>query len=225
MQDRTPTLPRDFRVVGHRKRRPDGIDKVTGRARFGADMTMPGMLWGYVLRSPHAHARIRSIDTSAAEAHPGVKAVVTGTDFEGEGFERDDVSINCMAGTKALYDGHAVAAVAATSKHAAKRALELIEVDYEVLEHVTDVDEAMKPDAPVLHDDMFTTGVQQMPDKASNVAARHEIGHGNPEEGFSEADEIVELHLETEATHQGYIEPHACVASVSPDGSAEMWVC
>ncbi len=216
-------LPRQFRVVGQRKRRPDGIDKVTGRARFGADMTAPGMLWGLVLRSPHPHARIRSIDTSKAEALPGVKAVVTGRDFEGG--ERDDVSINCMAGGKALYDGHAVAAVAATSKHAARAALKLIEVDYEVLPHVTDVDAAMQPDAPLLHEDMVTDGLQPPPDRPSNIAARHEIGHGDVETGFAEADEIVELSFKTEATHQGYIEPHACVASVSPDGSADLWVC
>ncbi|SMF64061.1 xanthine dehydrogenase, molybdenum binding subunit apoprotein [Tistlia consotensis] len=222
MDQSQTTLPRRFKVVGQRKRRPDGIDKVTGRARFGADMTMPGMLWGLVLRSPHAHARIRSIDSSKAEALPGVKAVVTGADFNGE---RNDVSINCMAGDKALYDGHAVAAVAATSRQAARQALKLIEVDYEVLPHVTDVDAAMKPGAPVIREDLITAGVEPVPTKPSNVAARHEIGKGDVEKGFAEADLIVEQSFRTEATHQGYIEPHACVASVSPDGSAELWVC
>ena len=130
-----------------------------------------------------------------------------------------------MAREKALYEGHAVAAVAAISAAVAKKALTLIKVDYEVLPHVTDVDEAMKPTAPVLHADIFTDGVEPKPKKASNVACRHEFGHGDVEEGFKEADIIVERSFKTAATHQGYIEPHACLASVGPDGQGELWVC
>src|SRR5437899_4788372 len=137
----TPT----FKVVGTRPARPDGIDKVTGRARFGADMSAPGMLVGRILRSPHAHARIRKIDTAKAEALPGVKAVVTRADFKEQNGDLVDILDNVMAGKKALYDGHAVAAVAAVSASVARKALALIEVDYEILPHVTDVDEAMKP--------------------------------------------------------------------------------
>src|SRR5690606_6226619 len=114
----------------------------TGRARFGADATAPGMLVGRILRSPHAHARIRSIDASAALALPGVKAVVTRDDFEDRDDDLRDVLRNVMAREKALYDGHAVAAVAATSASIARKALGLIKVDYEVLPHVTDVDAA-----------------------------------------------------------------------------------
>ncbi len=156
----------DLKVVGTRPIRPDGVDKVTGRAQFGADFQLPGQLVGKVLRSPYAHARIRSIDTSKAEAVPGVKAVMTAADmpvitseeaFVGEGpADFKDMSGNTMARDKALYDGHAVAAVAATSAAAADAALAAIEVDYEVLPHVIDVEDAMVEGAPVLHDDMFT---------------------------------------------------------------------
>ncbi len=216
---------RSFKVVGTRPSRPDGIDKVTGRARFGADMSAPGMLIGKVLRSPHPHARIRSIDASAAEALPGVKAVVTQADFATQDGDLHDTLINVMAGDKALYEGHAVAAVAATTTAIAQKALKLIEVDYEVLPHVTDVDAAMAPDAPLLHDDMVTQGVEPAPSKPSNVAQRHEFGHGDVEAGFAQAEVIVERAFKTEAAHQGYIEPHACLASVGPDGQGELWCC
>ncbi|MEZ5775418.1 MAG: xanthine dehydrogenase family protein molybdopterin-binding subunit [Hyphomicrobiaceae bacterium] len=219
---------RKFDVVGLRQIRPDGIDKVTGRARFGADMSMPGMLHGLILRSPHAHARIKRIDTSKAEALPGVKAVVTSADFPdhtGGDAGLFDVLTNVMARDKALYDGHAVAAVAAVSKSVARQALKLIAVDYELLPHVTDVEEAMKPGAPIIKDGLITQGVEPAPTKASNVSKRSEFGHGDIEKGFKEADIVVERFFRTEATHQGYIEPHACVGSVGPDGQGELWVC
>ena len=216
----------DFSAVGSRPLRPDGIDKVTGRARFGADMTAPGMLIGLVLRSPHAHARIRKIDAAKALALPGVKAVVTAGDFAKiERGPNRDVLRNVMAQDKALYEGHAVAAVAAASKSAARKALRLIEVDYEVLPHVTDVEAAMEPDAPVLHENLFTRGVEPKPDKPSNVAKRSEWTLGDIEQGFAQADEIVERTFRTEASHQGYIEPHACLANLGADGSGELWCC
>ena len=223
--DNTLTNERRFNVVGTRPNRPDGIDKVTGRARYGADMTMPGMLWGLILRSPHAHARIRGIDASKALALPGVKAVVTSEDFEMRDDDLRDTLINVMARDKALYDGHAVAAVAATSRAVAKQALKLIAVDYEVLPAVVDENAAMAPDAPLLYDDLFTEGVDPTPTKPSNVAAVMEFGHGDIEAGFAKADVIVERTFKTGATHQGYIEPHACVASYGADGDGEMWVC
>jgi CO/xanthine dehydrogenase Mo-binding subunit len=223
--DNTATLKRKFNVVGTRPDRPDGLDKVTGRARFGADATMPGMLIGRVLRSPHAHARIRSIDARAALKLPGVKAVVTRDDFPEPTADLRDVWRNIMAREKALYDGHAVAAVAAVSASIARQALKLIKVDYQVLPHVTDVDEAMKPGAPVLHDDIFTTGVEPKPKKPSNVVNRSEFGHGDVEKGFAQADVIIERKFKTEATHQGYIEPHACLANMGSDGQGEIWGC
>jgi len=135
---------------------------------------------------------------------------------------RDQVR-NIMAREKALYEGHAVAAVAATSASIAKKALKLIEVDYEVLSHVIDVVEAMADDAPVLHDDLFTGGMDPKPTKPSNVANRIEINVGDVEAGFAEADLVIEREFNTAAVHQGYIEPHAAVASVSEDGNAELW--
>ncbi len=214
-----------FKVVGTRPARPDGIDKVTGRARFGADMSAPGMLVGRILRSPHAHARIRKIDTAKAEALPGVKAVVTRADFKEQNGDLVDILDNVMAGKKALYDGHAVAAVAAVSATVARKALALIEVDYEILPHVTDVDEAMKPGAPLLHEGMITAGVEPAPTKPSNITRRHEFGHGDVEKGFKKADIVIEREFKTEATHQGYIEPHACLATLSGDGVGDLWVC
>ena len=221
------------KYVGTRTMRPDGVDKVTGRAKFGADLSMPNMIVGKVLRSPHAHAKIKSIDTSKAKALPGVKAVITAADFEEQPttliaagemqVNYRDVATNVMARHKALYDGHAVAAVAATSNSVADQALALIEVDYEVLPHVIDVVEAMQDGAPVLHDDMFTDGVDPKPTKASNIAKRLEIAIGDVEEGFKQADVVIEREFNTAPVHQGYIEPHACVASVSEDGQAELW--
>ncbi len=229
----TMTATNGHSYVGTRTIRPDGADKVTGRARFGADFNLPGQLIGRVLRSPHPHARILSIDTSRAEALPGVKAIVTRDDFPDQPSEfipagemmmnYRDVVRNVMAREKALYEGHAVAAVAATSAAIARRALKLIDVTYEVLPHVIDVLEAMRPDAPLLHDDLYTTGVEPKPDKPSNVAKRVEISLGDIEAGFKQADVIVEREFKTRPVHQGYIEPHAALASVSEDGSAELW--
>src|SRR5438552_18222660 len=169
-----------LRVVGTRPIRPDGVDKVTGRANFGADMTLPGMLWGRIKRSPHAHARIVSISAEKALALPGVKAVVTRADFPDVPPERAhigaaphnlrDLSLNCMAKGKVLYEGHAVAAVAATSPAIAEQARALIEVGYDGLPHVMDVEAAMAPDAPLLHDNIFTAGIEPKPEKPSNVS-------------------------------------------------------
>ena len=224
---------RDLKWVGTRPVRPDGVEKVTGRAKFGADLYLPGMLVGRVLRSPHPHARIQSIDTSEAEALPGVKAVVTRDDFEDLPSElvpagemlvnyRDMVR-NVMAREKALYEGHAVAAVAATSAAVAKQALRLIAVDYEPLPHVIDVLEAMELDAPLLHEDIFTAGIEPAPDAPSNIAKRVGFTIGDTDAGFEQADVIVEREFTTKPVHQAYIEPHACVASVSEDDHAELW--
>ncbi len=215
---------RQFKVVGTRPVRPDGVDKVTGRARFGADAYAPGMLHGAILRSPHPHARIVSIDTSRAAAHPSVKAIVTRGDFP-QGLEGDDWNVleNVMASDRALYDGHAIAAVAATSPLAARDALSLIDVEYEPLPFVTDVDEAMRPGAPVVREGAADESVPE--GMHPNVVRYHENGHGDIEEGFAAADLIVEKSFRTEAAHQGYIEPHACLAQLGPDGKGELWCC
>jgi CO/xanthine dehydrogenase Mo-binding subunit len=224
----TSLVKKQFKVIGTRVRRPDGIDKVTGRAKYGADAFAPGQLIGLVLRSPHAHARIKKIDTSKAERLPGVKAIITSADLPDlTGGDRGmrDILENCMARKKALYDGHAVAAVAAVDAHIAREALKLIKVDYEVLPHVTDVDEALKPNAPLIHDDVFTDGIEPTPTKPSNFCKQAEYGHGDVDAGFRDADVVISKSYKTEQTHQGYIEPHSCLANVSPDGSAELWVC
>src|SRR6185436_9445928 len=229
-----PQPEKELKVVGTSPVRPDGVPKVTGLAQYGADFHLPGMLWGKILRSPHAHARIRSIDTSKAEKLPGVKAVMTAKDlpdqkFEYVGPERVAVNFwhmtrNIMAREKVLYEGHALAAVAATTPAIAEEALKLIEVDYEVLPHVIDVDEAMKPDAPLLFEDMITRGIEPAPTKPSNITKKIEYKMGDVAAGFASADEVVEMSFRTAPVHQGYIEPHACLARTDADGQSEVWV-
>ncbi len=225
---------KELKVVGgNPAQRPDAVDKVTGRARYAADLNLPGQLIGKVLRSPHAHAKILAIDTSAAERLPGVKAVVTRDDFPEMEVEYaasgelmvnyKDVTRNMMAREKVLYDGHPVAAVAATSESVAKAALKLIKVDYEVLPHVIDVVEAMQPDAPILHEDQFTRGVEPKPTKPSNTALRMTSKLGDVEQGFQRADVIIEHEFNTKPTHQGYIEPQASLANYTDGGVAEVW--
>ncbi len=222
-----------FKWVGTRQIRPDGVDKVTGRANFAADFELPGMLYGAILRSPHAHAVIKSIDTSKAAALAGVKAVMTGDDFpemeailaragETETNYRD-MSRNVMARGKTLYDGHAVAAVAAVNPSVAQQAIELIDVDYDVLPPVMDVRQAMADDAPLLHDDLITAGIEPAPEKASNIAKKIELGLGDVDAGFAAADHVVEREFDTAMVHQGYIEPHGAVASANEGGQATIW--
>lgn len=213
-----------YRLIGTRPKRPDGLDKVTGRARYGADMSAPGMLHAAVVRSPHAHARIIKIDASKALALDGVKAVVTRADLP-TGLTGEDLNLqeNTLAGDRALYDGHAVAAVAAISKLLAQDAAKLIEVTYEVLPHVTDVDAAMAPGAPVIREGAADHSVP--PGLHPNVVRYIDFGHGDLDAGFAAADLVREQTYKTEATHQGYIEPHACLGQLGADGKGEMWVC
>jgi CO/xanthine dehydrogenase Mo-binding subunit len=216
----------DNKWIGKRTPRPDGADKVTGRAAYAADTTMPGMIWGKVLRSPHPHARIKSIDTSKAEKLPGVKAVVTSKDIVDFPIEKGPLMLgiqdmrwmcrNVMARERALFHGHPVAAVAADTQAIAAEACKLIKVDYEVLPFVIDVDEARKDGAPTLFDHIKFDG------KPSNIAGTLEHKLGDVEAGFREADVIVERSFKTEAVHQGYIEPHACLVSYA-DGKVTVW--
>lgn len=234
----------EYKVVGKRPIRPDGADKVTGKAMYGADINLPGMLHGRVLRSPHAHARIKSLDTSRAAAHPGVKAVITGADLvqpsgraselvEGAMVNMKFMSNNVMATGKALYKGHAVAAVAANSVHVAEEALSLIDVEYEVLPPIMDAKDAMKEDAPLLHDRLAAMstasiragGVLDDDDTSpgTNIANHFEFRLGDLEEGFKQADIIVERDASTVAVHQGYIEPHSGTAMWHADGNLTIW--
>ncbi|MCA9090573.1 MAG: xanthine dehydrogenase family protein molybdopterin-binding subunit [Planctomycetaceae bacterium] len=225
---------RSYKVVGTRPIRHDGADKVTGRAKYGADTRLSAMLYGYILRSPHAHARIKSIDTAAAESYPGVHAVITGKDMPhvgdriaelGEGSVRlSHLSANCLAHGKALYHGHPIAAVAADSIHIAEEAARLIKVDYEVLPPVMDVLQAMQPEAPVLNDDVFTSELgAPVSESPSNVAEHIHYEVGDPTAGFAQADVVVEREFRTATVHQGYIEPHASTALWHGDGRLTIW--
>ena len=222
-----------YKVIGTRPVRPDGADKVTGRAVYGGDMRLAGMLHGKVLRSPHAHARIRSIDTSKAKALPGVKAVVTAHDMpkaEDRMANLGEMSVNvkhlsnnALAYDKVLYRGHAVAAVAATNVHIAEEALKLIEVDYEVLPAAIDVLSAMKDDAPILHEDQKMMELGQQTDKVSNIVNHFQHKLGEPGSGFAEADVIIEREFDTATVHQGYIEPHNATAMWNEEGHLSIW--
>jgi len=211
--------------IGKSTIRPDGAEKVTGRAAYAADTNMPGMIWGKVLRSPHPHARIISINTTKAEAHPGVKAVVTHKDLVDFPLDKSvmlgiqDMRWMCrniMAREKVLFHGHPIAAIAAISEKVAAEALQLIEVEYEVLPWVIDAEDAIKPDAPILHDFVKFDG------KPSNIAGKLEHKLGDIEKGFAESDVVIERRFRTAPVHQGYIETHACLVSVA-DGKATVW--
>jgi CO/xanthine dehydrogenase Mo-binding subunit len=224
---------RQFRLVGTRPIRPDGAEKVTGKAIYGPDFVAPGMLQGAILRSPHPHARIRGIDTRKAEALPGVKAVVTAADFPvlaadmvaaGEApMNLQHAAAKCMARGKVLFDGHPVAAVAATSAAIAEAALGLIAVDYDVLPHVIDIEDALRPGAPLLHDDVFTQGLAEAPTGPSNASMRVAVSRGDPHKALAGAAAVFTGRFTLKPVHQGYIEPHACVASWLADGQAQIW--
>jgi len=231
-------------VIGTRPIRPDGTDKVTGRAQYGADVRLTGLLYGKILRSPHAHARIKAIDISRALAYPGVKAVITSAELpqpsgkvtdlgEGAMINPRFMSNNCLAKDKVLYKGHAVAAVAASSWHVAEEAIALIDVDYEVLPPVMTAQEAMRPDAPILHERLMSLenpnirpgGLREEDDhsKGSNIANHFVFEVGDVAQGFREADVIVEREFHTAAVHQGYIEPQSATALWNADGSLIIW--
>ena len=231
-----------YQVIGTRPVRPDGADKVTGRAEYGADVRFPRMAYGRVKRSPLAHANIRSIDVSKAEALPGVLAVVTAQDLPDPG-ERVVPTIRgltplkfirgfILARDKVLFRGHPIAAVCATDPHTAEDALDLIEIEYEELPAVLDVQEAMTEAAPLLHSDMRTEELltplmgaagETPVDRPTNVAKHLELSIGDVEAGFAEADVIVEGEFGTAMAHQGYIEPHASTAQWQADGQLIIW--
>ena len=218
----------EYKVVGTRPIRHDGTDKVTGRARYGADFDEAGMLHGKVLRSPHAHARMKSIDASKALEYPGVKAVITGQDMPVAQMENPSryaqfASDNIMAREKVLYKGHPVAAVAAINPHVAETALRLIDVQYEVLPPMMNVRDAMKDDAPLLHDDLTTTELGEDTAKHSNIVTHFRFEQGDLEKGFAEADVIVEQEYTNASVHQGYIEPQNGAALWNSDSQVTVW--
>ncbi len=222
-----------FDVVGTRPVRHDGADKVTGRALYGADLALAGTLHGAILRSPHAHARIRSVDTSKAEQMDGVYAVVTADDLPeaedklvdvGEGDTRlSYVHGNVLAKGKVLYQGHAVAAVAARNQHVALEAADAIAVDYEPLPSYMTAPEAMAADAELLHSDLRMKEFGEQTDKPSNVAEHFHWTAGDVAEGFAGSDVVVERTFDTSTVHQGYIEPHNVTALWNHDGRLHIW--
>ena len=224
---------KQYRVIGTRPIRHDGVDKVVGRAQYGADVRLSGMLYGAVLRSPHAHARIVSIDTHEAAALPGVKAIVTGVDLPKlhdkiTGLGESTVNLryqsnNVLAQDKALYYGHAVAAVAATSVHIAAEAAKLIKVTYEVLPPVLDVRQAMRDDAPVLLDELRTDELGKRGDRPTNIAAHYQNKRGDVDKGLAQAAVVVEREFTTSMVHQGYLEPHNATALYNTDGQLTIW--
>jgi xanthine dehydrogenase molybdenum-binding subunit len=223
----------NYDVIGKNPHRHDATDKVTGRAQYGADIRLPDMLYGAMLRSPHAHARILSVDTSKAEAYPGVRAVVTARDLPdveskiadlGEGtINLRHQSNNVLARDKVLYFGHALAAVAAINLHVAEEAAALIEVKYEVLPPVLDVRKAMQADSAILLDEMRTDELGKKGDVPSNIAAHYQEQVGDIQKGFQEASVIVEREFFTSMVHQGYIEPQNATAQYNPDGQITIW--
>ncbi|MCI0873410.1 MAG: xanthine dehydrogenase family protein molybdopterin-binding subunit, partial [Chloroflexi bacterium] len=223
----------EFKQLGKRFRKVDGDAKVTGQAVFGADFTAQGSLFAKIVRSPYAHARIVSIDTSEAEAMPGVEAVCTAADFPSDvsgDVDTGEVEIGIqylanliMGRRKVLFEGHPVAAVAATDIHIAEEAARLVKVEYEVLPAVTDPIEAMSPDAPLLHEGLIATSLSGSDVVPSNIAAHMEGGKGDVEKGFAESDAVVEFTYRTALVHQGYIEPEAETVHWHADGRIEIW--
>jgi CO/xanthine dehydrogenase Mo-binding subunit len=224
-----------FKVIGTRPVRHDGVDKVTGRAVYGGDVRLPGLLYGKVLRSPHPHARILSIDTSKALELPGVRAVVTADDLVqtvdssrrqiGEtNVDIREIARNSLASGKVLYQGHAVAAVAAISPHIAEEALELIVVEYRPLPAVVDVREAMKDGAPLLDENLTMRALGENTGVKSNIASHNRHSLGDVERGFAQAEVVVEREFTTATVHQGYIEPHNATVLWKKDDSVTVWV-
>tara|TARA_B100000676_G_scaffold94230_1_gene93976 strand:- start:4304 stop:6583 length:2280 start_codon:yes stop_codon:yes gene_type:complete len=223
----------EYKVVGTRPVRHDGADKVTGRAIYGADFDASGLLHGKILRSPHAHAKILSIDTSKAENLDGVRAIVTSKDFpqvsdKTVDLGEDETTVNwlrdnILANDKALYAGHAVAAVAAINVHVAEEAIDLIKVEYEVLDPVLTTQEAMSEGASILHETLTTEELGEDTGTVSNVASHFQHVKGDITSGFEDADVVVEREYNTKTVHQGYIEPHNGTALWSPDGRLHVW--
>ena len=218
----------DSVAIGSRLERAEGRDKVTGRATYVADVKLPGMLHAKLLRSPYAHARIRSINIEKARALPGVRCVLTADDL-GDVLEREPSSRAraILAAGRVRFQGQPVAAVAADDVHTAEEALDLIEVDYEVLPAAIDPVEAMKDGAPqvrehavetdnaeaLAHGSIATGEVKEASDRPTNITSRVHFHRGDVDRGFSESDVIIEHTYHIGHVHQGYMEPRATIVT------------
>ena len=212
-----------YTSIGKRPIRHDGYDKVTGKAQFGADIYPSNLIYAKVLRSPHAHAKIISINTKKALNYPGVKAVITSKDFpvhsktpevlgSGPPINIYNLGTNILARDKVLYKGHAIAAVAANNIHTAEEALSLIEIKYELIQSVTNVEDAMDPNAPTIH-----------PEYPGNIASQDQLNIGDIGQGFKKADIVIEKEFRTSTVHQGYIELHSATALWQPNNHVTLW--
>ena len=213
-------------LVGVSVPRAEGPDKVTGRAIYAADVNLPGILWGKILRSPHPHARIRRIDASRARKVPGVRAVITGKDIPGHFMGKliRDMPVLCWEVVR--FVGDRVAAVAADTPDAAEDALGLIDVEYEELPAVFDPLEAMQPNAPRIHEDVAGydgAPKQRLALDVPNGLTRQAWRKGDLEQGFREADLVLEHTFRIPARHQGYIEPHVGTVAIDNDGRIQVW--
>jgi len=213
-------------IIGAAVGRVEGAEKVSGQAVYGADVHFRDTLWGKILRSPYPHARILRIDTSKASQVPGVKAIVTGKDepdhYQGKSIR--DIPVLCW--DKVRYIGDKVAAIAAESREAAEEAIDLIDVEYEELPAVFDVLAAMKPGAPILHDDAPSydgAPADIMAGAGSNVLNKLTWGKGDIEKGFAEADVVLEHTFRIPIHHQGYLEPQSFMVKINDDGSVDGW--
>ena len=213
------------RAIGQSIVRGEGPDKVTGKSVYAADVSLPGMLWGKVLRSPFPHARIVSIDTEQAKAVPGVHAVITAADLPDSLVGRRLRDMPVLARDVVRFVGEKVAAVAAETEEAAEEGLLLIDVEYEELDAVFDAHEAMEPGAPTLHPELSAyEGLPQPESEINNVFAHITWGRGDVDEGFAEAELVFEHTFNAQLMHQAYIEPHACVVSAEESGRVQLWI-
>ena len=214
------------KVIGTSTTRAEGPDKVTGQSIYAADLKLPGLLWGKILRSPYPHARIRNIDTTNALQVKGVMAIVTGNDIPSRlmGKLIRDMPVLCWEVVR--FVGDRVAAVAADTPEAADEALDLISVEYEELKPVFDPLEAMEPSAPRIHENVASydgAPKNRLAPDVPNGLTRLAWQKGDLEQGFREADLVLEHTFRIPGRHQGYIEPHATVVAIEPNGKVQVW--
>jgi CO/xanthine dehydrogenase Mo-binding subunit len=211
-------LMKKFSVIGTKIPLLDAANKVTGKAVFTSDVLLPNMLYGKILRSPYAHARILNINKSKAEKLLGVKAIITANDVRHSllyGIDGRDEPLMSWDG-HIRFVGQEIASVAAIDRDVAAEACDLIEVEYEELPAVFDVEEALRPDAPQIH--------PELKEVKNNIAFEVNIERGSIEQGFREADVIVEDRFEVAPVNQAYMEPDVCVAHYDASGQLNVWV-